>query len=125
MSEHHCAIYFSDPAYTLDDARNALDELGLEIVREGECLKLSGKDLPSFVVRLLDDAATVPAQAQRILARLRTACGHRAVRVDHIGSTAVAGMAAKDVIDVQVTVDGLGSADEIAAKTTASYEVAL
>lgn len=69
MSEHHCAIYFNDPAYTLDDARNALDELGLEIVREGECLNLSGEDLPSFAVRLLDDAATVPAQAQRIAAR--------------------------------------------------------
>ncbi|MBI5337688.1 MAG: dephospho-CoA kinase [Mycolicibacterium rufum] len=55
-----------------------------------------------------------PAQAQRIAARLRTACGHRAVRVDHIGSTAVAGMAAKDVIDVQVTVDALDTADEIA-----------
>ncbi|KMO69677.1 Dephospho-CoA kinase [Mycolicibacterium chlorophenolicum] len=55
-----------------------------------------------------------PAQAQRIVARLRTACGHRAVRVDHIGSTAVAGMAAKDVINVQVTVDALGTAEEIA-----------
>lgn len=55
-----------------------------------------------------------PAQAQRILARLRTACGHRALRVDHIGSTAVPGMAAKDVIDVQVTVDALDTADEIA-----------
>jgi dephospho-CoA kinase len=65
-----------------------------------------------------------PAQAQRILARLRTACGHRAVRVDHIGSTAVAGMAAKDVIDVQVTVDGLGSADEIAEAMLAAGYVA-
>ncbi len=54
------------------------------------------------------------AQAQRILARLRTACGHRADRIDHIGATAVAGMAAKDVIDVQITVAALEIADEIA-----------
>lgn len=54
------------------------------------------------------------AQADRILARLRTACGHRAVRIDHIGSTAVAGMDARDVIDVQVTVASLDVADELA-----------
>lgn len=55
-----------------------------------------------------------PAQAQRILARLRTACGHRASRVDHIGSTAVPGLDAKNVIDVQVTVASLSVADELA-----------
>jgi dephospho-CoA kinase len=53
-------------------------------------------------------------QARRILARLNTTCGHRAVRIDHIGSTAVPGMDAKDVIDVQVTVASLEVADELA-----------
>jgi dephospho-CoA kinase len=55
-----------------------------------------------------------PDQARRAVARLATACGHRAQRVDHIGSTAVPGFAAKDVIDVQVTVDSLATADELA-----------
>lgn len=55
-----------------------------------------------------------PRQAARILARLNTACGHRAVRIDHIGSTAVADLAAKDVIDIQVTVKSLEIADELA-----------
>ena len=32
---------------------------------------------------------TWPEQARRIVNRLKTACGHRALRVDHIGSTAV------------------------------------
>lgn len=65
---------------------------------------------------------TWPDQAQRILARVRTACGHRALRVDHIGSTAVAGLDAKDVIDVQVTVQSLAVADELAeALLTAGY----
>ena len=32
-----------------------------------------------------------PDQARRIAARLNTACGHRAIRIDHIGSTAVPG----------------------------------
>lgn len=34
---------------------------------------------------------------------LRTALGDLALRIDHIGSTSVPGLAAKDVIDVQVT----------------------
>lgn len=57
---------------------------------------------------------TWPDQARRIVARLNTTCGHRAVRIDHIGSTAVPGMDAKDVIDVQVTVASLEVADELA-----------
>jgi len=62
---------------------------------------------------------TWPDQARRILARLNTACGHRAVRIDHIGSTAVPGMDAKDVIDVQVTVPSLEVADELSDALTA------
>jgi dephospho-CoA kinase len=63
-----------------------------------------------------------PAQAKRAVARLNTACGHRAVRIDHIGSTAIAGLDAKDVIDLQVTVDSLETADELGdALLTAGY----
>jgi dephospho-CoA kinase len=63
-----------------------------------------------------------PDQARRITARLNTACGHHAVRIDHIGSTAVPGMDAKDVIDMQVTVASLEAADELAeALTSAGY----
>jgi dephospho-CoA kinase len=63
-----------------------------------------------------------PEQARRIAARLNTACGHRAVRIDHIGSTAVEGLDAKDAIDIQVTVGSLDTADELAeALTSAGY----
>jgi dephospho-CoA kinase len=63
-----------------------------------------------------------PDQARRIAARLGTACGHRAVRIDHIGSTAVPGLAAKDTIDMQVTVASLDIADELTdALTGAGY----
>jgi dephospho-CoA kinase len=55
-----------------------------------------------------------PDDARRILARIQMACGDKALRVDHIGSTAVEGMDAKDVIDIQVTVASLQVADEIA-----------
>ena len=63
-----------------------------------------------------------PEQARRITARLNTACGHRALRIDHIGSTAVPGLDAKDVIDIQVTVDSLATADDLAeALLSAGY----
>jgi dephospho-CoA kinase len=52
-------------------------------------------------------------QATRIVNRLRMAGGHRALRVDHVGSTAVPGLEAKDVIDVQITVASLDVADEL------------
>ena len=57
---------------------------------------------------------TWPEHAQRIIKRIQTACGEKALRVDHVGSTAVEGMDAKDVIDVQITVDSLDVADQIA-----------
>ncbi len=56
--------------------------------------------------------------ARRIVNRLTMACGHRALRVDHIGSTAVEGMDAKDVIDIQVTVESLAVADELVGALT-------
>jgi dephospho-CoA kinase len=57
---------------------------------------------------------TWPEQARRTIARIETACGSKALQVDHIGSTAVPGLDAKDVIDIQVTVASLAVADELA-----------
>ncbi|MCV7260893.1 dephospho-CoA kinase [Mycobacterium shimoidei] len=57
---------------------------------------------------------TWPEQAQRIVARLKATCGAKALRVDHIGPTAVPGMDAEDIIDIQVTVESLAVADELA-----------
>ena len=55
-----------------------------------------------------------PEQAQRIVNRIQTACGSKALRVDHIGCTAVPGLESKDVIDIQLTVASLDVADELA-----------
>lgn len=54
------------------------------------------------------------AQAVRLGARIRAAAPDDILAVDHIGSTAVPGLAAKDVIDLQVTVASLDVADRIA-----------
>lgn len=56
-----------------------------------------------------------PAAFRDIAGRLRAALGDIAVRIDHVGSTSVPGLASKDVIDVQVSV-----ADETGLGLTAS-----
>jgi dephospho-CoA kinase len=74
---------------------------------------LSAGDVARPPARLTPADPTWPDQAKRIVARLKTTCGEKALRVDHIGSTAVPGLDAKDAIDVQVTVESLSAADEL------------
>lgn len=57
--------------------------------------------------------------AQRIINRIKAAAGEKVLRADHVGSTAVAGLDAKNVVDVQVTVASLEDADEIAGALAA------
>lgn len=45
-----------------------------------------------------------PALFERMRKRLAKALGPAAVRIDHVGSTAVPGLAAKPVIDIQISV---------------------
>lgn len=49
----------------------------------------------------------------QIASDLRESLGDLAVRIDHIGSTSVPGLPAKDVIDVQVTVASLDPAERL------------
>jgi dephospho-CoA kinase len=56
--------------------------------------------------------ATWPLQAARLVERLRLAFGDVAQTVDHIGSTSVPGLVAKDVLDLQVGVPSLEVADD-------------
>ncbi|MGI8949499.1 MAG: dephospho-CoA kinase [Ornithinimicrobium sp.] len=63
-------------------------------------------------LRIVAPDPTWPAQAQRVTARLRRALGDTASAVEHIGSTSIPGMPAKDVIDLQVVVRDLADADD-------------
>lgn len=69
--------------------------------------------------RLVSYQEDWPAQAERIMGRLRLA-DPLVLGVDHIGSTAVPGLPAKDVIDLQVTVATLEDADGIAGALAAA-----
>ncbi|MEO3933188.1 dephospho-CoA kinase [Micrococcaceae bacterium Sec7.4] len=55
-----------------------------------------------------------PAQAARLIARLRAAAAPDILALDHVGSTAVPGLAAKDVLDLQLGVEDMAAADRIA-----------
>lgn len=68
-------------------------------------------------------AGTVPAvsehdpewtnQAARLAARLRKAAGERALSVDHVGFTAVPGLRAQDVLDLQIAVASVEDAEAL------------
>jgi pyroglutamyl-peptidase I len=58
-----------------------------------------------------------PQAFAEISARLQAGLGELALRIDHIGSTSVPGLAAKDVIDIQITVNTLS--DRLLAAMTA------
>ncbi|HEY0448598.1 dephospho-CoA kinase [Actinophytocola sp.] len=70
--------------------------------------------------RLAPPDPTWPVQAQRLVARIRLAVGNLDQRVDHIGSTAIPGMPAKDVLDLQLTVASLAEADALAEPLAAA-----
>jgi GrpB-like predicted nucleotidyltransferase (UPF0157 family) len=56
------------------------------------------------MVTIVEPDPRWPGEFDRIAAEIRAAAGEHVDRVDHIGSTSVPGLRAKDVIDVQVTV---------------------
>jgi dephospho-CoA kinase len=55
-----------------------------------------------------------PAQADRLIARLRASCAGDVLTLDHVGSTAVPGLPAKDILDLQLGVEDMAAAARIA-----------
>jgi GrpB-like predicted nucleotidyltransferase (UPF0157 family) len=62
------------------------------------------------IVTVLAPSETWASEFGSVGARLRNELGALALRIDHIGSTAVPGLAAKDILDIQVTVAALDEA---------------
>ncbi|MEU5761946.1 dephospho-CoA kinase [Nocardia sp. NPDC047648] len=116
-------------AQATDEQRRAvadvlLDNSGAPGVVEAEVRRLWAERLLPFErnlragtparrdgIRLVPADPAWPAQAQRLIARLWVACGSAASRIDHVGSTSIPGLPAKDVIDLQITVADLAAAD--------------
>jgi GrpB-like predicted nucleotidyltransferase (UPF0157 family) len=58
-------------------------------------------------VKIVPYRAEWPDEFQKIAKSLCEALGDYALRIDHIGSTSGPGLSAKDIIDIQVTVESL------------------
>ena len=74
---------------------------------------------PANGLVVLDHDSDWAARAGALTGRLSSALGPTAVRVEHIGSTAIPGMAAKPVFDIQVSVADLDEADRVFARPLA------
>jgi GrpB-like predicted nucleotidyltransferase (UPF0157 family) len=78
----------------------------LQAVTVGERVPLNGP------IRLSEYDAEWPGRFEALAGRVRAALGDRVVRLEHVGSTSVPGLAAKPVIDLVLAV--VDSADEAA-----------
>jgi GrpB-like predicted nucleotidyltransferase (UPF0157 family) len=59
------------------------------------------------MIEIIDYQERWPQEFQTLADELREVLGNLALRIDHIGSTSVPGLAAKDIIDIQLTVEEL------------------
>lgn len=90
---------------------------------DGHCPACGLTVLVSDPVEVVDYDPKWPAQFELATAELRRALCHRLVQIEHIGSTAEPGLAAKPVIDIQVGVSSVSDSAEIVAAVTAlGYE---
>ncbi|MYS19097.1 dephospho-CoA kinase [Streptomyces sp. DvalAA-14] len=64
-------------------------------------------------VVVLDYRAEWPVEFERLAEVLRPALGRPVVAVDHVGSTSVPGLAAKDCVDVQVRMRSIDEARDV------------
>lgn len=86
-----------------DEVLSTVDRLWADrLVPYEENLRLGKTPAPSPKLVPYDPAW--PEQAGRMLARIRHALDEEILRADHIGPTAVAGLPAPDVLDLQLTV---------------------
>ncbi|WP_432050621.1 dephospho-CoA kinase [Verrucosispora sp. NA02020] len=96
---------------TLDELHATVDALWQDRLVPYEVNLRQRRPVRLDRVRLAEPDPTWPQQYARLAARIRHAVAPADLRVDHIGSTAVPGLAAKDVIDVQLSVSSLAEAD--------------
>jgi GrpB-like predicted nucleotidyltransferase (UPF0157 family) len=74
-------------------------------------------------VEIVDYDPDWPMKFQAHHDRVQGALGSRAIRVEHIGSTAVPGLAAKPIIDILVTVDDPKEESVASALASAGYRL--
>ncbi|MFV2101163.1 dephospho-CoA kinase [Micromonospora sp. LOL_024] len=96
---------------TVDQLHAAVDALWCDRLVPFESNVRHRRAVRTSRVTLVGPDPTWPHQYARLAARVRHAVAPADLRIEHIGSTAVAGLAARDVIDIQLGVPSLADAD--------------
>ena len=69
-----------------------------------------GADRNTDPIEIVEYDPAWPTRYEEMRARLAQALGATALRIDHVGSTAVPGLAAKPIIDIQISVPDVADA---------------
>jgi hypothetical protein len=114
----HCEIA-TDPLpmadAVVDHAAGQVDELWADRLVPFEANLRTNRRAPRRQHAVLAGPdPTWPGQARRLIARLRFRVDGQVIRIDHIGSTSVPGLPAKQLIDIQVVVADLAAAARVA-----------
>ena len=133
MPEHDARARMARQA--TDEARRAVADVLIDNSGEREPVRELVRILVELRLRpfehnlrtatpVVGDRTVVPfrpewaAEAERACARLRHVLGDEARRIDHVGPTAVEGLDAPDILDLQVTVRDAAAVDRAVAKLT-------
>ncbi|MCA1781269.1 MAG: dephospho-CoA kinase [Dermatophilaceae bacterium] len=97
---------------TIEDLRDAVDALWTGRIAPFDAnLRLSVVSRRPDRLTLSEPQERWADDAARLIGRIRTALGERALSAEHVGSTAIPGLVAKDVIDLQIGIRDLHEAD--------------
>ena len=100
----------------MEQTKDAVGRLIESRIRPFAANLAAGQRAPKAALELVDSAdADWAGDAQRVLAKLRFGTGDE-FAIDHIGSTSVPGLPAKDVIDLQLIVPDLTAARDLAPR---------
>lgn len=102
-----------DNTGTVEELHARVDDLWRErLVPFEENLRHGIPSRRSEQLHLVDPDPRWSEEAERLLARVRHALGEPVLRADHVGSTSIPGLVAKDVIDLQVVVEDTALLDD-------------
>jgi len=71
---------------------------------DSEGIEWVGADPPPRPIEIVEPDPAWPAQFKVLATRIRSALGDRALAVEHVGSTSAPGLAAKPIIDIDMTI---------------------
>lgn len=114
QQRREAADVWLDNGGKVDDVLAEVDRLWIERLVPFESNVREQHHAGKHPPKLVEHDPEWSRQVRRLGARVEKAAGDRALRIEHVGSTAVPELVAKDVIDMQVIVRSLDDADALA-----------